>query len=237
MPCKKPDHWLKVCKKRLSKISKLVNIVQDSDSNESQDDQSDNEILYIKKTEPINHIYAVGEDKWITQLKVHDESLNFRIDTGAKCRIITKVDFDKFNKIKLGKSNKTLKSYSNHHIKPLGAVKLTVLHNDIDTEVKFEIVDLVQENILSGDVAEKLGLLRRVNSVDTSEEELTRNFSDLIKTTGTLPGEYSIKIDENAQGVIHPTRRLPAAIRPRAIEKLREMEDFGYITPVKEPTE
>ena len=50
--CKKPDHWLKVCRKRLSKI----NIVQDSDNNESQDDQSDNEILYIKKTEPINHI-------------------------------------------------------------------------------------------------------------------------------------------------------------------------------------
>ena len=39
------------------------------------------------------------------------------------------------------------------------------------------------------------------------------------------------------QGVIHPTRWLPAAIRPQAIEKLCEMEDFGYITPVKEPTE
>ena len=34
----------------------VKNIVQDSDSNESQDDQSDNEILYIKKKEPINHI-------------------------------------------------------------------------------------------------------------------------------------------------------------------------------------
>ena len=151
----------------------------------------------------------------ITKLKVHNESLNFRIDTGAKCCIITKVDFDKFNNIKLEKSNKTLKSYSNHHIKPLGAVKLTVSYNDIYTEVKFEIVDLVQEN-----------LLRRVNSVDTAEEELTRDFPKLIKTTGMLPGEYSIKIDENAQGVIHPTGRLPGAIRPRGIEKLREMEDF-----------
>ena len=182
--CKKPDHWLKVCRKRLSKI----NIVQDSDSNESQDDQSDNEILYIKKTEPINHIYAVGEDKWITKLKVHNESMNFRIDTGAKCCITTKVDFDKFNNIKLEKLNKTLKSYSNHHIKPLGAVKLTVSYNDIFTEVKFEIVDLVQENIISGDVAEKLGLLRRVNSVDTAEEELTRDFPELIKKLGRCQG-------------------------------------------------
>ena len=64
-----------------------------------------------------------------------------------------------------------------------------------------------------------------------------RDFPELIKTTVTLLGEYSIKIIENGQGVIHPTRRLWAAIRPQAIEKVREMEDFGYISPVKEPTE
>ena len=75
----------------------------------------------------------------MTKLKVHDESLNFRIDTGAKCCIITKVDFDKFNKINL-ENQTNLKSYSNHHIKPLRAVKLTVSNNDINTEVKFEIV-------------------------------------------------------------------------------------------------
>ena len=34
-----------------------------------------------------------------------------------------------------------------------------------------------------------------------------------------------MKIDENAEGVIHPTHRLQAAIRPRSIEKLCEMED------------
>ena len=74
----------------------------------------------------------------MTKLKVHDESLNFRIDTGAKCCIITKVDFDKFNNINLEKSNKTLKSYSNHHIKPLRAVKLSVSYKDINTEVNLK---------------------------------------------------------------------------------------------------
>ena len=102
-----------------------------------------------------------------------------------------------------------------------------------NTEVKFEIVDLIQENVFSGDVAEKLGLLSRVNSVDTTNKELT----ELIKKTRTLPGEYTIKIKENAQGVKHPTHRLPPAIRPRATEKLFGMEDSKYIIPVKEPTE
>ena len=228
--CKKPDHWLKVCRKRLSKI----NTLQDSDSSDQSED--DDEILYIKKTEPIN-IDTVSHDRWTTKLQINNENLNFRIDTGAKCCSITKTDFDKIGNVKLEKANRTLKSYSNHQIKPLGSVNLNVTYNDINTEVKFEIVDLVQENIISGDLAEKLDILRRVSTVITAEEELARDFPDLVKTTGTLPGEYSIKIEENAQGVIHPVRRLPAAIKPRAIEKLREMEEFGYITPVKEPTE
>ena len=50
--CTKPDHWLKVCWKRLSKI----NAVEDSASNESQGEQSaesDGEVMHIKNTEPI----------------------------------------------------------------------------------------------------------------------------------------------------------------------------------------
>ena len=111
----------------------------------------------------------------------------------------------------------TLQSYSNLQVKPFGTANLIVTHKDIQNEV--------QENILSGDVAEKLDLLRIINSLNTAQEELVRDFPALIKTTGTSPGENSIKIDENAQGV-------PAAIKQMAIEKLREMEDFGYITPV-----
>ena len=106
--CKKPDHWLNVCRKRLHKI----NTERDSDSNESQgeqSDESDGEILYIKKTELVDHIYTLGVDKWITELKLNNGNLNFRLDTGAKCCIITKADFDKFDNLMLEKSNKTLK--------------------------------------------------------------------------------------------------------------------------------
>ena len=112
------------------------------------------------------------------------------------------------------------------------SVKTKVGFDKYNIEVKFEIEDLVQENVLYGDVAEKLGLLSRFK-VDTANKELT----ELIKTTRTLSGEYSIKFKENVQGLIHPTHRLPVAIRPRATEKLCAMEDFGYVIPVIEPTE
>lgn len=88
-----------------------------------------------------------------------------------------------------------------------------------EINVTFEIVDLMQENSFSGDIAEQLNLLQIINTVKENavHEELSRDFPDLIKTAGTLPEEYSIKIDENAKGVIHPVRRLAASVKPRAI--------------------
>ena len=237
--CKKSDHWMKVCRKRLSKINMINKEISKSDDAHSQSEQSESEddVLYIKKTEPVNTIDQ-NNDKWTTELTVNNTKLKFRLDTGAKCNIITKADFTKFNNVTLERAEKSLKSYSNHRINPLGSVKLTIKHKDVNMAANFEVVDLKQGNILSGDIAEKLNLLKRVDSIHLdTEHELTRDFPELVKTTGTLPGEYSIKIEENAQGVVHPPRKLPAAIKPKAIAKLQEMEEFGYLTQVKEPTE
>lgn len=220
-----------MCRKGLSK----VNVIQDSQdisygnsklealqsSQNELSDKSDDDILYIKKTEPVNQISA-GNDKWTTELTVNSTNLKFRLDTGAKCNIITKSDYDKLNNVSLEKSNKTLKSYSNHKIGPLGSVKLSVKHKDMNIAVNFEIVDLIQENILSGDTAVQLNLLKRVDLIHSDTgHELTRDFPELIQTTGTLPGKYTIKIEESAQCVIHPPKKLPAAIKPKAIAQLQ----------------
>ena len=75
----------------------------------------------------------------------------------------------------------------------MGTIFVPVTYKDKQISVRFEVVDLCQENIISGDIAESLGLLQRVNSVElSSKEELFRDFPDLVKTTGTLPGKYSI---------------------------------------------
>ena len=44
-------------------------------------------------------------------------------------------------------------------------------------------------------------------------------------------------IDECKQAVVHPVRKLPAAIKPKAVAKLREMKSNGYITKIDQPTE
>jgi hypothetical protein len=185
-------------------------------------------------------------DNWVIDATVNNTSVRFRIDTGAKTSILTSAQIATIPGCKLQKSSKTLKSFSNHRITPDGSIKLPVTYRDKTTDVHFEVVSLDQENILGGDTAVALGLIQitldsQISVVaeitENAEEELSRDFPELVKTTGTLPGEYSLSIDSSVQGVIHPVRKLPAAIKPKAIEKLKEMVENGYITPVEQPTD
>ena len=174
--------------------------------------------MHILTTESDNQVNSV-QDKWLTDLTVSNKKLSFTIDTGAKCNIIVKSTFDSLiipDSMKLDKSHRTLKSFTNHKITPIGSITLPVRSELKECHVEFEIVDLDQENIICGNIAENLGLLKGVNTVTNSYEELSRDFPDLVKTTGTLPGEYSIKIEENAQGVVHPAKRLPAALKEKS---------------------
>ncbi len=83
-----------------------------------------------------------------------------------------------------------------------------------------EIVDISQENVLSGETAEALGLVIRLDALQPTnlenKEKCSRvametqnvpagldDYSELAHTTGTLPGKYTIKIDPNAKGVVH----------------------------------
>ena len=237
--CKKPDHWRRMCRQRRRQIHSVQSqAYRETQATGDTDSDEDHDCLFIHTAQPFTP--RVNSEKWVVELLVHQQSIPFRIDTGAKCNLLTKTQLDKIcPRVDLQETSTRLKSYSNHAIKSIGCVHLPLAYSQPEVLAKFEIVNLNQENILSGSTAEKLKLIQRIASVDTTstEHELIHDFPELVATTRTLPGEYRIVIDETVKGVVHPARRLPAAIRPRAIEKLHEMEENGYITRVREPTE
>ena len=230
--CKKPNHWRAVCSRRL-RMSKL---------DTSSEDGSDTEVLNIHTAQ----LTDIREDyKWTVKCLVENKLVKFRIDTGARCNTLTLKDYQKIpHKGELKKSSKLLRTYSNHQIKPIATANLSVKHNEKSLTIPFELVNLEQENVLSGSSAEALKLISRLSSIDTPEHseinELPKelhDFPELTHTTGNLPGTYTIKLQPNVKGVVHPARRLPLALKNKAINKLREMEADGHITKVKEPTE
>ena len=48
---------------------------------------------------------------------------------------------------------------------------------------------------------------------------------------------YHIKVDSNAQPVVHLPRRVPATLRPKVQQEFDRMEELGVIEKVEEPTD
>ena len=185
------------------------------------------------------------DDKWTIRCRVENKQIKFKIDTGARCNTLTLSDYQKIQyEGELKRSTKLLRTYSNHQIKPVAVAELSLEHNSNLATTTFQIVDIDQENVLSGNTAEALQLISRLASVDMPSAaevdqvpEGLHEFPDLTQTMGTLLGTYTIKLEANAKGVVHAARHLPVALKERAINKLHEMEANGYIVKVTEPTE
>ena len=52
-----------------------------------------------------------------------------------------------------------------------------------------------------------------------------------------MPGTYYIKMDPTAKPVVHGPRRQPAALLPKIVDKLKEMEREGHLAKVMQPTD
>ena len=70
-----------------------------------------------------------------------------------------------------------------------------------------------------------------------SLKELLNQHPDLQNASGVMPGTYSIKIDPTAAPVVHGPRRQPAALLPKIVSKLKEMEKEGHLAKVTQPTD
>ena len=194
------------------------------------------EVLGIYPVTP--KIVGGQSNKWIAKLKLAGCDTPFLIDTGAKCTVITLACYQNLRHSgELHKSARVLHTFFNNYIYPLAAVQLKAEHKQLSFSTEFDIVDINQENILCGRTYEDLGLVMRLDTVESKKLPDLDEFPDIVHTTGTLPGTYTIKLEPGAKGVIHSVRRQPAALKQRIVEKLEEMVKEGYITRVDQPTE
>ena len=86
----------------------------------------------------------------------------------------------------------------------------------------------------------QLNLVQRINAIHINTKQkpnLLDNYKDVFQGVGQLPGEYSIKLKENAEPVVYPVRRVPESIKLKLKESLDNMVKNKIITPVDEPTD
>ena len=70
-----------------------------------------------------------------------------------------------------------------------------------------------------------------------STEDLIKKFPDRFQGIGQFPGEYTIKLYNDAQPVIHAPWKCPISVYPQVRAELDKMVKLGVITSVDEPTD
>ena len=122
------------------------------------------EVLRIYK---VDNIGTLADDKWSQTVRVCGiASITFRIDTGARCNILTLRNFQRLPvNTELHKSKRTLRTYSNHIIRPVASKDLSLECEGRSVIASCELVNLDQENVISGETAENLGLIARMGSL------------------------------------------------------------------------
>lgn len=218
-----------------------VNMLTESDEDDSE---CENSLFLGMINLDVNTI-----ENWTTTLQVADTEVQFLMDTGAKCNVLTRDTYHKLNIIApLEKPEASLTSYSGHSITTDGMVTIPLQHNGHVNPVKFYVVHRKAPNILGAETCRKLDLVRCMNTINKAEHandhsNLPANdilkepqYAELFEGLGCLPGKYSIKLDPSVTPTIHPPRKVPISLKDKVHQELRRMEQLGVIERQTEPT-
>ena len=214
------------------------------DSSEEEESPDGNMRLLHVATLKMNGIKdrqnSCESSEWWEVLQIGNGTLHCQLDTGAYASVINTMQLKQVApNAKIKPTKKTLVSYSQHRITPMGYVTLPVRFKDRRLNVNFYVIDSKQKPILSGKACQALNLVQRVHNIraDADLKELLDQHPDLQSISGAMPGTYSIKIDRTATPVVHGPQRQPAALLPKIVAKLKEMEKEGHLAKVTQPTD
>ena len=228
--CQMRDHFANVYRKRLWDFGgKTVHAVAES---EGRDNEADFLTFSVESSNE-----CPSQDDWQVSLKIADTSVNFKLDSGSDCNVISK---SLLAGLPVGpkqtrQSKAKLKLYDGRRITPRGRISLTCEHKG-----KFTVVDFIlTEQDLPFNLGLKscldLGLIKRIYHLQ--EENLESEYADVFEGLAETKGvQHKIQIDPNAIPVVHPPRGLPEAFREPLKEKLQRMEKLGVIKKCTEPT-
>ena len=105
---------------------------------------------------------------------------------------------------------------------------------NIEYDVEFQIVDMHAKPILGLSSCEDMNLVQRIDVIDDS---ILSSYGDVFQGIGEMRHEYCIQYDKTVRPVVHPPRKVPAALRENLQKELERMETEGIIEKVDHPTD
>ncbi|UYV73868.1 K02A2.6-like [Cordylochernes scorpioides] len=218
--CRKKGHFAKVCH------TKTIQEVSSSQTNAF--------IGIVGKQENV-------EDKWCEVIKVNDQPIKFKIDTGAEVLVMPEeIYLQHFGYLKTEKADKNLFAVSKK-IEVNGMFQAFLESKRQKCEESIYIVKGVARPLLSCRASEILGLVRRINIVEDhapTKLDPMLKFPKLFTGLGKIDIPYKIKLKEGAKPYsIYTPRRVPIPLMKELQMELERMTSNGVIEKVEGSSE
>lgn len=179
---------------------------------------------------------------------VNDKQLNLKVDTGAKCNVMSLHTYKLFRnaeELYMPTKKINLVAFGGSMIRPIGTVTLSCRLNGQQYNLQFQVVKKNVHFILGLQDSLEMKLVTFSSQVfhldcvkdHTLSQKMFQEYADLYKDeVGDLPVTYSMKIDPEITPVISPPRRIPAAMQKKSGTRAPKNANSG-IEPEDEPTE
>lgn len=229
--CGRKGHWKDVC--RSTKSIKAVM----RKTEESIDSESDSEMHYLVNSVEENS----NPDTWTRSIRINNKkNVTFKIDTGADVTVLPPHLASTYplkeSKAKLFGANKT-------RLNVLGQFEATLSYKKRSITQSLFVVENLQQPLLGRDAIQSLKIIQLINQAvlkDDMAKDVSAytEFPGLWKGLGTIPGEYTISLNENSKPfAITAPRKIPIPLRKTVEEELCRMQKDGIIQPIEEPTD
>ena len=219
--CKKKGHYSAQC------FSKGVAEV-------SSQPTSNLDITYL------NTIGSGSHASWKATIKVNNQMMTFKLDTGAEVTALTEPAFLQLRDVPLQAPTKALHGPDRKPLKVLGQVTLTFSSKEKTCIHNAFVVRDLEQNLLGLPAIQDLNLLAKVAEVRPGPDDLgdvTAQFPALFSGLGTLKGEFHIRLKPDATPfALHTPRNVPLPLRMKVKEELARMESMGVISKIDVPT-
>ena len=245
--CGRRNHFAAMCKadeqqgsKGRSKVNELE--YEDTEGRDISCDPDGNNFVIESVEIPKNNEINVTAT-------FNRSTFDLKIDSGAKCNVIsleTIKTLDTQEKIRIkSRDSVTLVSFSGDKTSTLGTCALPLQIAGQQATLQFQVVKFKKKTLLGLTDAIRLGLIKlhpEVHEVDEQHDnippDIHEKYGNLFsELPGTLPVTYKMKLRPDAQPVIRPPRRVPAARQEKVKQELEKMEENGIIKKVTQATE